>query len=55
MTTELLGRAKIPDLPFEKPDGSSYKLDTDYFGKMRNAESPFPGLFELPACGTHES
>ena len=48
VTTELLGKAKIPDAPFEKPDGTPYRLDTDCFGKKRNAENPAPGPFEFP-------
>jgi len=48
VTTDMLGKAKIPDLPFEQPDGSAYRLDTDYFGKKRNADNPFPGPFETP-------
>ena len=51
VTTELLGKAKIPDLPYEQPDGSPYRLDTDYFGKKRTAANPGPGPFELPAGG----
>jgi alpha-N-arabinofuranosidase len=51
VTTEMLGKAKIPDLPYEQPDGSPYRIDTDYFGKKRNAANPFPGPFELPAGG----
>jgi len=47
VTTDLLGKAKIPDLPFEQPDGSPYRLGTDYFGKKRNDASPFPGPFEI--------
>jgi alpha-N-arabinofuranosidase len=54
VTTELLGKAKIPDLPYEQPDGSPYRIDTDYFGKKRNAANPFPGPFELPAGGKQE-
>ena len=53
VTTELLGRAKIPDLPYEQPDGSMYRIDTDYFGRKRNAANPFPGPFELPAGRNH--
>ena len=45
VTTELLGRAKVPDAPYEKPDGTPYRLDTDYFGKKRNTENPAPGPF----------
>jgi alpha-N-arabinofuranosidase len=53
VTTELLGRAKIPDLPYERPDGLQYRIDTDYFGRKRNADNPFPGPFEPPAGGSH--
>jgi len=52
VTTELLGKAKIPDLPFEQADGSPYRIDTDYFGRKRNMENPFPGPFENPGTGT---
>jgi alpha-N-arabinofuranosidase len=47
VTTESLGKAKIPDAPFEQPDGRPYRLDTDYFGKKRNAKNPAPGPFEF--------
>ncbi|HUT88033.1 MAG TPA: right-handed parallel beta-helix repeat-containing protein [Thermoguttaceae bacterium] len=50
-TTELLGKAKIPGLPFENPDGSPLKIDTDYFGKRRNEASPTAGPFENPGAG----
>ncbi len=53
VTTELLGRAKIPDLPYERPNGSPYRIDTDYFSKKRKAENPFPGPFELIEGGKH--
>ena len=52
MTTDLLGRANIPDLPYEQPDGSPYRIDTDYFGRERNAANPFPGPFELAEDGS---
>lgn len=52
VTSELLGKAVIPDLPFENPDGSSFKIDTDYFGKKRDASNPFPGPFENPSAGS---
>jgi len=51
VTTELLGKAETPDLPYEQPDGSPYRLDTDYFGKGRNAANPFPGPFEITGGG----
>jgi alpha-L-arabinofuranosidase len=47
VTTELLGKAKIPNAPFEQRDGTAYKLDTDYSGKKRNAKNPAPGPFEF--------
>jgi alpha-N-arabinofuranosidase len=53
VTSELLGRAKVPDLPYEQRDGSAYRIDTDYYGGKRNTANPFPGPFELPAGGTH--
>ena len=48
VTAELLGKAVIPDLPYENRDGSPLRVDTDYFGNKRNAANPFPGPFELP-------
>ncbi len=48
VASELLGKAVIPDLPFENPDGSPVKIDTDYFGKKRDTTNPFPGPFETP-------
>lgn len=51
VNTELLGRAKIPDLPFERADGKPFTVGTDYFGKARKVDNPFPGPFELPAGG----
>jgi len=51
VTTDLLGKAKIPDLPYQRPDGSPFRLDTDYLGRERNAANPFPGPFELHEGG----
>jgi len=51
VTTQLLGRAKLPDLPYEQPDGSPYRLDTDYLGNKRNADNPYPGPFEWSKQG----
>ena len=47
VTSELLGNARIPNLPFVNPDGTPLKLDTDFFGKQRDA-TPTPGPFENP-------
>ncbi len=46
VTTESLGRARISGATYEQPDGTSYRLDTDYFGKQRNTETPDPGPFQ---------
>ena len=51
VTTERLGRAQVPDLPFEHADGAPYRLDTDYLGKKRSEANPFPGPFEIAAGG----
>jgi len=51
VTAELLGRAVIPDLPFENPDGSRVVVDRDYLGGPRNAANPSPGPFEIEAGG----
>ena len=51
ITTELLGRARIPDQPFVHPDGSPLALDRDYFGQRRDESHPAPGPFEHRASG----
>jgi hypothetical protein len=51
VTTERLGKALIPQLPFENADGSPLVLDTDYFGQKRDPEKPMVGPFENPGSG----
>lgn len=51
VSTALLGRAVIPNLPHEQPDGSPIRIDTDYFHKARSRSNPTPGPFEHPASG----
>jgi alpha-N-arabinofuranosidase len=51
VTTELLGKVIIPNLPFENVDGSGVKIATDYFGKKRNVANPSPGPFEIVKSG----
>ncbi len=51
VTTELLGKAKIPGLPYENADGSPLKVNTDFFGKKRSKTNPTPGPFEKPGTG----
>ena len=45
VTSEVLGRAKIPDLPYEQPDGTPLRIGTDYFGKSRKKSNPVCGPF----------
>jgi alpha-N-arabinofuranosidase len=52
VTTELLGAAAIPNLPFENPDGTPLRIDSDYLGSKRNGANPTPGPFEDPGTGT---
>jgi alpha-N-arabinofuranosidase len=51
ITTELLGKTAISDVPFEQPDSSPLKVDADYFGRKRNEANPTPGPFENPGTG----
>ena len=51
VTTERLGPATVPDLPYQQPDGTPYRLDTDYFGRKREQANPFPGPFARPERG----
>ena len=51
VTTEMLGKAKLTDLPYEQPDGSPYRVDTDYFGEKRSVDNPAPGPFGKPGVG----
>ena len=46
VTTDLLGKASTPDLPYEQSDGSPYRIDTDYLGRQRNEANPCVGPFE---------
>jgi alpha-N-arabinofuranosidase len=50
VTTELLGEAVVPKLPFVASDDKPYRLDKDFFGKPRG-DAPAPGPFNL-APGT---
>lgn len=46
VTSELLGKAEVPQAQFEDYDGSHLMIDTDYFGKKRNKANPSTGPFE---------
>lgn len=51
VTSDLLGNAVIPNLPFQKSDGSPVRISKDYTECMRNPTSPFPGPFEFTEGG----
>jgi alpha-N-arabinofuranosidase len=51
VTTIRLGRAIIPNLPYEQRDGKPICINTDYFGRSRNESNPTPGPFENPGRG----
>ncbi len=46
VTTALLGKAAIPNLPYERPDGTPLAIITDYLGQERDQSNPAPGPFE---------
>ena len=48
--TELLGKARVPGLPYVNLDDSPLRIDTDYFGNLRPTR-PTPGPFESPGEG----
>ncbi len=51
ITTALLGKAKMPNEPFENPDATPLKIDTDYFGNKRALVNPAAGPFEVLKAG----
>jgi len=46
VNTKLLGLTVISNLPFENPDGSPLRIDTDYLGQNRSTTNPAAGPFE---------
>jgi alpha-N-arabinofuranosidase len=51
VTTDLLGRAFVAQVPYTNADGSPLAVDRDYFGKTRDRSRPTPGPFERPGTG----
>lgn len=51
VTSETLGIAVIPSLPFERADGTHVRIDSDFSGRLRDVANPFPGPFECLAGG----
>ena len=52
VTSQLLGRTVISNLPYEQADGSSVRIETDYVGRLRNLTNPTPGPFEIMVGGS---
>jgi len=50
-TSDLLGKATVPDAPFEDYDGSLLVIDKDYLGNERDLQHPSPGPFENLKAG----
>jgi hypothetical protein len=51
VTTDGLGQARVPGLPYLRPDRVPYRLDTDVLGRTRDPDRPFPGPFEASRGG----
>jgi hypothetical protein len=45
ITTEILGKAKIPKAAFDNPDGTPLRIDHDFFGNVRTGETTVAGPF----------
>ena len=52
VTTDLLGQAKTPSLPYLNYDGAPLTIDIDYFGERRNTGNPSAGPFIEPRKGS---
>jgi hypothetical protein len=52
ITSDVLGKAKIPKARFENPDGSDFRIDLDYMGNKRLEAHPTAGPFEKPESGS---
>ncbi len=54
ITTELLGTTYHAEMGYEWPDGSPFRFDQDYFGKLRPEVNVTPGPFETKGMDTVE-
>ncbi len=53
VTSQELGLAAIPRLPFERSDGGPIVIDNDFAGRQRDRDNPFPGPFEFLERGRY--
>ncbi|MFI5380123.1 MAG: right-handed parallel beta-helix repeat-containing protein [Tepidisphaerales bacterium] len=51
VTTDLLAKAAVPNVAYERPDGAPIRVTTDYLGQPRNQANPTPGPLENPGAG----
>jgi len=51
VTTEVLGKAQVPNLPYVDFDGKPLKIDKDYFGKKRTFDDDMSGPFAQIKAG----
>jgi hypothetical protein len=51
VTSQLLGKALIPNAGYENPNGLTLSIDTDYLGKKKDKQNPTSGPFENPGTG----
>lgn len=51
VTTATLGRARVPGLGYENPDGSALEIGLDFLGNPRSKTRPTPGPLEHAATG----
>lgn len=51
VTTELLGKARVPNLAYESADGSPIRIDRDFLGETRDEASPTPGPIQRVPVG----
>ncbi|MCP5518008.1 MAG: carbohydrate-binding protein [Verrucomicrobiales bacterium] len=46
VTTEVLGKARVPDLPYVDAEDRPIRVQVDYLGRTRDPKRPTPGPFE---------
>jgi alpha-N-arabinofuranosidase len=54
VTSGRLGVARIPNVPFEAPDGTPVDCSRDYFGQQRDSAHPMTGPLEQVRAGRNE-
>lgn len=54
VNTTLLGTAFQSETPYENPDGSPVTIDSDYFGKIRNSNTPNVGPLQNLKVGENK-